>query len=124
MSGKRAKRLRAEFLEAFGRYPKKTRMTGTVKKLKNGKTVGVALGHATYKEERQEEVNGIFRKVMYVLRIMRPVFNVKVNSPSEWRRWKKAGGDRQAFQEMLEPTVLHPKRGVVLATKMPERIAA
>jgi hypothetical protein len=25
-------------------------------------------------------------------------------------RWKKAAGDRQAFEEMIEPTVLHPKR--------------
>lgn len=118
MSGKRAKRLRAEFLEAFGRYPKKTRMTGKAMVI-DGKTLGVPLGHATETGEETRLINRIFRTVKTVRRILRAVFAVTVNEPSEWRRWKKAAGDRQSFQEMIEPTVLHPKRGVVLAKRMP-----
>jgi hypothetical protein len=114
MSGKRAKRLRAEFFSAFGRWPKKSRFSQRCMS-----TVGVPLGRATQTVETTKLVKRIFRPVKFVQRILRAVFTVDVTSPSEWRRWKKAAGDRQAFEERIEPIVAFPKRGVVLAKRIP-----
>jgi hypothetical protein len=122
MSGKRAKRLRAEFVKQFGRFPKRTR-TSKGHLQKNNVTQGVPIA-ATHKVETEEKINGIIRKVTRTRRILRAIFEVTVTAPSEWRRWKRAMGDRHAFDELFEPTVLHPKRGVVLAKRMPERLAA
>ncbi len=80
MSGSAAKRLRAQFRATYGRGPRPAEVSyGSVVAGKDGKQVVIRV----------------------VRHLWRRVFNVKVTQPSEWRRWKKVGGDRVAFEERV-----------------------
>jgi hypothetical protein len=94
MSGKRAKRLRAEFLAHYERYPKRTRISTEVIKNKAGDVIGDKLPGNSYTESWAEKtINGIVRQVKEHKAALRAIFSVTVKQPSEWRRWKKERGN-------------------------------
>lgn len=116
MSGKRAKKLRAEFRAIYGRSP----AGPTIEKQGKREISFGPMKSVT----REEEIKGVVRPVTrFIHSITRPIFEVKVDRPSEWRRWKKERGCRWAFEVRMgwrsrfEPEISDPR--IVPATEFP-----
>jgi hypothetical protein len=122
MSGKRAKRLRAQFLAHYDRYPKRTRISTEVIADKHKQVLGVKLPGNSYTESWAEKtINGIVRQVKERKAVLRALFTVTVKQPSEWRRWKKERGNVEAFEvRMGWRDRLTPDAAILPATEMPE----
>lgn len=106
MSGKRAKALRAEFRRIYGRYPRrradieKRAVRGRAKSGEKDVPIGVALGrNITERHTFEDVINGVAQLVTKTRQVLRQIFEVRVTSPSEWRRWKRTGpAERLEFE--------------------------